>query len=176
MLYKVIIGCTLASLLAACSPEPDSSTTTASTSSSAVSQVLEPPPASFPEPAKPAETAKPDSPLLNTYWKLTELQGEVVSITEGRREPHLVLHEESQRLAGSDGCNNIMGSYSLKDNQLNFGQMASTKMACPEGGEQADKFGRILQDVTHFNIHGDTLELRNPADELLAAFTAVALH
>ena len=35
-----------------------------------------------------------DEPLLNTYWKLAELEGQPVSTPEGQREAHMVLVEE----------------------------------------------------------------------------------
>jgi copper homeostasis protein (lipoprotein) len=47
----------------------------------------------------PFSTAK----LQDTYWKLTRLHGTPVTVAVKQREPHLVLHSEKQRFAGSGG-------------------------------------------------------------------------
>ena len=74
-----------------------------------------------------------DAPLVNTYWKLTHLDDAPVTPVEQRREAHLVLHVEDQRVTGSTGCNRLTGRYRLEGNRLGFGRLASTRMACPTG-------------------------------------------
>src|SRR5687768_17106483 len=81
-------------------------------------------------PADPGAATKSTAELLNTYWKLTQLGGQVITTPEGAREIHLVLHSENQRVAGFSGCNNMMGNYVLEGDKLRFGQMGSTMMAC----------------------------------------------
>ena len=39
----------------------------------------------------------------------------------------------SPMVSGSGGCNTLTGSYELDSDKLTFSQMASTRMACPEG-------------------------------------------
>lgn len=45
-------------------------------------------------------------------------------------DPQLVL-EANGSLSGTDGCNRLMGSWSTKGGTVTFGQVASTRMACP---------------------------------------------
>lgn len=114
--------------------------------------------------------------LVDMYWKLTRLEGEPVERIDGQREPHLVLHSEEQRLAGSGGCNRLAGSYQLHDDALTFEGVATSRMACPDGMEQEQRFLSALADVRFWRIEGSHLELLGPTREILARFQATPLQ
>ncbi|WP_249975947.1 META domain-containing protein [Vreelandella olivaria] len=118
----------------------------------------------------------PDEPLTNTYWRLDSLNGKTVTGAENFREAHIVLHNDNHRLAGSTGCNTLVGSYRVARESLTFGQIATTKMACPEAqmrNEQA--MLTILGQVGHWQVSGSTLSLKDADGNLLALFEAVHL-
>ncbi|MGY6217528.1 META domain-containing protein [Methylolobus aquaticus] len=119
---------------------------------------------------------KPDRSLANTYWKLTELNGGPVKVLPQQREPHLILQSEQQRLAGSGGCNRLLGSYTLQGASIAFGQVASTMMACVDGMEQETAFFRTLESVRAWKIRGDGLELLDDSGRVVARFVAVDLR
>ena len=50
------------------------------------------------------------------------------SSTEG--EPQLVLQADGS-LSGTDGCNRLSGTWSTAGKTVTFGEVASTRMACP---------------------------------------------
>ncbi|MBK7772176.1 MAG: META domain-containing protein [bacterium] len=116
-----------------------------------------------------------DRPLANTYWKLVRLGDRGVTVTEGRREPHLILHVDDRRVSGSGGCNNLNGTYTQEGAALSFGPMASTKMMCAEAMEQERRFLETLGNVRGWRIDGDGLELLDAKGTALAGFTAVDL-
>ena len=76
------------------------------------------------------------------------------------------------RVAGFDGCNQMTGPYTQSGDNLTFGRMAATQMACmnTSGTEQA--FRGALEHTSRFRIAGDRLELFNDAGTRLAAFVA----
>lgn len=111
------------------------------------------------------------TPLQGTYWKLTEIKGSAVSVKLPQREPHIVLTEE-QRLAGSDGCNRLMGAYTLNGDKLVFSPLASTRMACMEGAEYADLIGASLPQTATYRIQANQLELLDASGALIARFSA----
>lgn len=122
--------------------------------------------------------AMPDAPLVNTYWKLVELDGATVPPPPDRpdsaREAHLVLHADG-RLAGSDGCNRLMGRYALDGGKLSFGEIAATRMACA-GLDGADaRFQAALAAVQGWQVQGDTLALWADG-RAVARLKAVALR
>jgi uncharacterized lipoprotein YbaY/heat shock protein HslJ len=97
--------------------------------------------------------------LENTYWKLMRLDTEPVVVADRQREPHFILQPEQKRVAGSGGCNRLMGSYTLDSERLTFGQMAGTMMACPQSMEQERAFHQALGKVARWRIAGEQLEL-----------------
>lgn len=115
--------------------------------------------------------------LENTYWKLVTVGKRQNLISGEAREAHFVLHAEAARLAGSTGCNNLMGSYERKGDQLSFGQLASTRMACPAELMVLERnFLNALDDVANWKVVGETLTLDNAQGEELASFEAVYLY
>jgi len=123
----------------------------------------------------PGEECPPpfaNAPLRDTYWKLTYAGDQAVSPVEGQPEPHIVLRSEEERVAGSDGCNRLVGGYSVDGDDISFGQMASTMMACPGGMDVASRFAGALGTASGWRILGRHLELTDAAGTLVARFEA----
>lgn len=117
----------------------------------------------------------PDASLQNTYWKLTHLGAQPMLPPAGQSaEAHLVLHFEG-RVAGSDGCNRMMGRYTLDAERLTFGPLAGTRMACQGLDGRDAAFMRALESVTGWRVQGNTLELL-AGTVPVARFAAVALR
>jgi len=124
------------------------------------------------------ETASPgSSSLTNTYWKLTELDGRAVLASPNRREPHLRLMADGTRVAGSTGCNNILGRYEQDGDRIRFSALATTRMACldEEANRQEGAFVEALGQVDRFMVSGDALTLFQ-GERPRARFAAVYLH
>jgi copper homeostasis protein (lipoprotein) len=113
-----------------------------------------------------------DATLENTPWKLTGLGNSSVTAPSPQREAYLLLDPRDHRVSGSGGCNRLMGSYELNGEQLKFGQMAGTMMACPEGMETEQAFFKSLEQVTRWKITGQSLELFGSDGKVLAQFKA----
>lgn len=119
----------------------------------------------------------PDALLIETYWKLTEIMGKPVSgQADGKREAHVILKKEKNRVQGHGGCNAFSGTYELKDlGRISFSAMASTKMACPNL-DQESAFMSVFQKADGYIIKGDTLQLIKARMAPLAKFQAVYLR
>lgn len=79
---------------------------------------------------------------------------------------------EAGRVAGTAGCNQIGGSYTLAGASLTFkANMASTMMACPEPLMKQDKaVGLALTRVAAYRLDGDLLELLDAAGAVQLRF------
>ncbi|HEY7285481.1 MAG TPA: META domain-containing protein [Vicinamibacterales bacterium] len=108
--------------------------------------------------------------LEKTYWKATELAGKPVPAQDSQHEAHLQF-EPGGRVSGSDGCNQITGTYELKGEQVTFGQMAATQMACVDVSTE-EPFQGALKNAARLTIVGDRLELYDAAGTRLAVFAA----
>jgi heat shock protein HslJ len=105
---------------------------------------------------------------LGGTWQLVELEGEPVPPAGAVRAPHLVFDAEESLVSGSGGCNRLAGSFELSGEDLRFGPMAVTKMACADDVmRREDVFLRALGSVTRHELDGATLALF--ADERVVA-------
>jgi len=110
--------------------------------------------------------------LENTYWKLTRLGDQPVIVGERQREPHIVLHQQDGRVAAFGGCNRMTGGYTVDGSSIEFSQMASTMMACPDGMDTEQGLAAALGRARSFRIIGQHLDLFDEAGELVARFEA----
>ncbi len=115
-------------------------------------------------------SSSPSAALLNTYWKLTELDGAAAGSPPGAREIHFVMHAENRRVAGFSGCNSMMGSYVLSGTALKFEQMGGTLMACVSGMDTEQKFLAMFTRVVRWEISGETLSLLDVDGKAVARF------
>lgn len=106
--------------------------------------------------ALPLSLAQPPAALDGTQWQLISLDGSPVldstSVT--------LAFGPQDRAGGSGGCNSYGGSYSVQDDALSFGPLASTMMACHDDVMQQElDYFAALQAVTRFTRSGDQLIL-----------------
>ena len=110
--------------------------------------------------------------LLNNYWKLTSLNGEILKITENKSsEAHIQFIKEDTLVVGSGGCNRLRGSFKLEaqTNHLSFKQISTTLMAC-ENLDTETTFLKVLENINQFQIKNDSLHLFNDDKTNLASF------
>jgi beta-lactamase class A/heat shock protein HslJ len=120
---------------------------------------------------------KVDNQITEKYWKLVELMSKKVQHNEkNKREPHIILKTENNRVHGSGGCNTFNGSYELKEgNRISFSKIASTLMAC-DNMETEAQFLKVLEMTDNYFISVDTLILNKARMAPLAKFEAVYLR
>jgi len=118
----------------------------------------------------------PNSDLIETYWKLTELMGEPIVMTPGtKKEMHMVIKKQDNLVNGNGGCNSFTGSYTvLEGNRISFSKLAGTKMACIDM-EKETTFMEALQKADNYAIQGKILSLNKGRMAPLAKFEAVYL-
>jgi len=122
-------------------------------------------------PTVPAAPAVTTSGLLNTYWRLSELDAQQVITPADAREIHVVLNSENQRVTGFSGCNRLMGGFALAGNTLKFDQVAGTLMACARVDNEK-RFLATFPQVARWEISGETLRWLDGGGKTLATFQA----
>ena len=112
--------------------------------------------------------------LQETYWKLTEMMGKPVALSENnKKDIHIILKKEDNSVVGFSGCNTIMGKYELKEgNRIRFSAMASTMMACPDMATETE-FNKMLGTVDNYNLNGNTMTLNKAKMAPMARFEAI---
>lgn len=97
-------------------------------------------------------------PALDGEWTITEVDGQQVSMD---KMPFIGFDVAQKRIYGNSGCNRIMGSFevdSLKPGALKFGQMASTRMMCPDMKVEQSVL-TALNEVTSYQTVSDQPEV-----------------
>ena len=113
---------------------------------------------------------KSAKPLQGTEWHLVQFEGK--DMTLPLNSFNLTLAQDGS-LAGVAACNRLLGHYTTTENYgINFGQVGTTMMLCPENGELEALFTQMLGTVTHYDIDGDKLLLLS-GGAIKAIFKAV---
>ncbi len=119
-------------------------------------------------------TARAPAELLNTFWRILEIDDTDPPAEGVRREPHLLLLSgDERRFAATAGCNTMLGSFEQDGAALGFGRVASTMMACPP---EIAAFEAALTDllgaVTGYDSDGRILRLRDGEGRVRAQLEA----
>ncbi|WP_251977647.1 META domain-containing protein [Salinicola avicenniae] len=118
----------------------------------------------------------PSEPLVGTYWKLTSLDGEPVTVLDQRREAHLVLAADG-RVHGSTGCNRFAGRYRREGARVSFSSLAATRMACPDDAMRQERaWLEALEQTQSVSQQGQRLRLEDANRQPLAELVANALY
>ncbi len=90
--------------------------------------------------------------LTGDEWKIESINGEAV-IDNSRAS---LQFDSNGRVAGNSSCNRYTGGYTLTGENLRFGQLAGTMMACtPELTAQEQLFFKVMSAVQGFDIRED---------------------
>jgi heat shock protein HslJ len=110
--------------------------------------------------------------LTETYWRLSELMGKPINRVDGKKEVHMILKLDGNRVQGFLGCNSFNGIYTVEGNRITFSKMASTLKACIDMSDENELI-EVLNKVDNFNINGSNLNLNKARMTPLAKFEAV---
>jgi heat shock protein HslJ len=117
-------------------------------------------------------TNTPTSSLIGT-WKLTAY-GPAASPTPAVADVDATLKFDSDgKVGGSGGCNSLGGDYTVEGDQITFGPIISTMMACDDPRMvQEGTVIQVMTDTASFKIDGNTLTITK--DDTVLVFESVA--
>ena len=90
------------------------------------------------------------SDLRDKNWILSEINGVKLATDPQQSDVPTILFDDS-RVSGSDGCNSFMGGYAVKATEIKLSNLASTKKACLNATDIAEKYSQALDQVTHYD-------------------------
>lgn len=114
--------------------------------------------------------------LTGTRWAATGINNGAEAVTGLAAGTEVTaIFAEDGTVAGSGGCNNFNGTYTIDGAGIAFGPIASTKMACEQPAmDQETAFLAALAASSTYAISGDELELRDADGALQVGFRATA--
>lgn len=113
--------------------------------------------------------------LTGTRWVATQINngtGGVASVVAGSTVT--AIFSEDGNVAGSGGCNDYNGTYTVDGSNITFGPTKSTKMACADeaGNAQEAAYFAALEKTATFAFAGDRLQLRDAGGALQVEYRA----
>ena len=116
---------------------------------------------------------KSTSTSLIGTWKLTAYgPASSPNPAVADAEASLTLNSDGT-VTGNGGCNGLGGDYEVKDDQITFGPIMSTLMACDGPRmEQEDVVHQVMTETANFKIDGNTLTITK--DDKVLVFELVA--
>jgi heat shock protein HslJ len=104
-----------------------------------------------------SQTGGGSASLSATSWRLVELGG---SEPAGDAKPTLVFAQAGGTVSGNSGCNTFNGSVTIDGDSIEFGPLATTRMACPEPAMSLETaYLAALDGATTWRIDGSQLIL-----------------
>lgn len=98
------------------------------------------------------------SQIKNRSWKWVRTQMNDGTVLTPKQPGVFTINlGEDGQVTGTTDCNNFFGSYTLQDNLLSFGPLASTKMYCE--GSQETEFLKYLAEVQSYLVVDNQLVL-----------------
>ena len=118
-----------------------------------------------------AAPTKSTAQLLNTYWKLTELDGQVITTPQDAREIHFVMESENPRVHGFSGCNQHDGWLCAERKRAEVRPDGRHVDGLRRGhGPREEISRRCSATWLGWEIAGETLKLLNADGKTLAVF------
>jgi heat shock protein HslJ len=106
------------------------------------------------------KTVEPDLALDGTKWSLeTVISGETASHQAGSEKVWITLNGD--RVTGSTGCNDLQGKVARDTGKLTFGEIATTRRACPgDAGKLEQTLLTTLKGDVTYEVDSNRLKLR----------------
>ena len=104
-------------------------------------------------------------------WRLLAVGQAGAQPSDQARRPWLRFDVDSGRVSGNLGCNRTAGPFTTRNDELRFGALMSTRMACADDAlnRQESAVAGALQATDHYRLRADTLDLLQGAN-VLATF------
>ena len=100
--------------------------------------------------------------LSKNDWQLYSLNAQQYKAGEVGKIPKLSFDATKMQVSGNTGCNSLSGLFTSEKDKLSFGQLATTRMACPSDNIEP-QFLDALSKTSKFSIYEGKLVL-NDAD------------
>lgn len=112
--------------------------------------------------------------LKNSKWRLVKLYGKTIEKNKDSKREYGITFNIDGRFSAFAGCNNMMGSYKLKEDvsRIEFSKVASTMMAC-EDMITEQELAKVLEMADNYNFDGKTLKLNKARMATLAEFEII---
>jgi heat shock protein HslJ len=105
---------------------------------------------------------------LHNIWVVTTLYGKDVPPDNSQKgAPELEINADSKMIIGHGGCNSFSGKVNVMSDEIHFGPIASTRIACPEMQTENRFFEILSKPKLNFQFDGNSLRLLEAGTEVM---------
>jgi heat shock protein HslJ/uncharacterized membrane protein len=105
---------------------------------------------------------------LNDIWVLTTINHQPLNRDDfAKGLPVVEFHLTDKRVSGSTGCNRITGRFEARGKTITFGQMATTRMACPNMAFEQDFLKAISRKTLNYALDKGKLMLTDDENTMM---------
>jgi len=102
---------------------------------------------------------EPDTRLYN-IWVVTQFNGKDLDREKYKNGlPRFEINTTKSRVSGNDGCNDFNGDIKIENATISFGNLVSTKKACPNMNELKDLLKNISGKTFEYKFSDNKVEL-----------------
>lgn len=121
-----------------------------------------------------ARTTASKAAFYDGAWELEYISGPRIAF-EGlypEKKPYILFKESESQFSGNTSCNGYSGTYTKKDNNIQFGDAIKTMIYCEGGGEET--FLKMLGKVNKLAFDSDNKLLLLIDDVPMMRFKKIA--
>jgi heat shock protein HslJ len=96
--------------------------------------------------------------ITKKTWKIIEIEG--INVKGDVSDFYLKLDSNSNTIDSKAGCNVLNGDYTIKEGEILFTNITSSKMLCIEGMETEKKYLNALGVINNFEVENTILKLK----------------
>lgn len=127
--------------------------------------------------SRPAVPVASKISLLNTSWRVVEINGEKAVFLPGQKLDLSLVLAKGGQFSGSTGCNHLSGSYSLNADRLHFGSLLMTRIACSAQLMARERaFLDAFRQVSSYAIRDGRLAFFNAGSKKVIELIALGKH
>ena len=108
--------------------------------------------------------------LFDTRWNLVEIDQRPIKKTDGAKTPYIRFSKQEMKAIGNNGCNSFFADIDTIEENLSFGPVGMTRMACQEGMETEMAFLAMLQASYQYAIDGYALLIMDKQGRVVGKF------
>ena len=119
-------------------------------------------------------SASTSADLRGSTWKLVSYAFEGKLIPAAADANAVLTFDRGGKLSGSVGCNSISGDYTLSGDQITFGALSSTMMACADAVmQQEGAVFSVMTGALKYKLDAGVLTLYSASGDPAITFSQV---
>ncbi len=105
--------------------------------------------------SKENKTADSKTAFYDNAWELEYISGPRIAFggLYPEKKPYIMFKEAGSQFSGNTSCNGYSGTYTKKENNIQFGDAIKTMIFCEGGGEET--FLKMLSKINKFAIDSE---------------------